>query len=77
MLEETKQQKQDLINKIQIMDFVIQTSGTMHTDYKDTVNAIVKRTSAHKVKLLEELLRLSNVSELEVPKEDAVIEEKK
>jgi hypothetical protein len=71
MLSQTKEQSQTIINKIQVLDFVIQTLNTNHTDYKDRVEEYFKRASSHKLKLIDELLNLQNakpITELSVVK---------
>lgn len=59
MLSQTKEQKQELINKIQVLDFVLNSMATNHADYKEKIEALYKQASFHKLKLVEELLNLS------------------
>jgi hypothetical protein len=74
MLSETKQNIQDLVNKIQVLDFTLNTLNLSHKDEAAKVEELFKRASHHKLVLIDELLRLSNVAELptaetiEVPK---------
>ena len=64
MLSETKEQVQLLINKVQVLDFVLQSLNLNHADYKDKIEHQYKRASNHKLKLTEEILRLSNAEEV-------------
>lgn len=61
MLSETKQNLQEIVNKLQVLDFVIDTSGRTHKDDLEKAEIFLKRASSHKVKLIEEVLRLSGV----------------
>lgn len=65
MLEQTKEQIQQLVNKVQLLDFVLNSLNYNHPDYKEDVENLIKRTSNHKMKLLGEILRMSDVKELE------------
>jgi hypothetical protein len=66
MLSETKQQVQDLINKVQVLDFTLNTLNLAHKDCASKVEELFLRASTHKMKLLEEILRLSNANELPI-----------
>ncbi len=66
MLSETKEQVQLLINKVQVLDFTLNTLNLAHKDCADTVEELFKRASVHKMKLIDEILRLSNAPALEV-----------
>jgi len=66
MLSQTKEQTQELINKIQVLDFALNTLNLSHKDEAQQVEKLFKQASVHKLKLISELLRLSNASELEV-----------
>lgn len=61
MLSETKQNLQEIVNKIQVLDYVIETSSRTHKDHLEKAETFLKRASTHKVKLIEEVLRLSGV----------------
>lgn len=65
MLSETKDQIQNMVNKIQVLDFVLNTLNLSHKDHADEVEKRFKQASAHKLKLAAEILRLSNAAELE------------
>ncbi len=60
MLSQTKEQVQQLINKVQVLDFVLNTLNLSHKDEATTVERLFLQASTHKMKLLEEILRLSN-----------------
>lgn len=64
MLSQTKQQVQELINKVQVLDFALNTLNLSHKDSADEVERLFKQASAHKLKLISEILRLSNASEI-------------
>lgn len=66
MLSETKTQVQDLVNKIQVLDFTLNTLNLAHKDDAEKVEGLFKRASAHKMKLIDEVLRLSNANEIKV-----------
>lgn len=59
-LSETKEQIQTLVNKIQVLDFTLNTLNLAHKDDAASVETLFKRASTHKMKLIEEVLRLSN-----------------
>ena len=59
MLEGTKAQIQELINKVQVFDFVLNTLNLSHKDHATEVEAQFKRASARKLVLLDEILRLN------------------
>lgn len=66
MLQQTREQKQELVNKIQLMEFISSQLSTVHVDKEDkdkldSINKRVLAVSDHKLKLLDELARLSNV----------------
>jgi hypothetical protein len=65
MLGETKQQIQDLINKIQVFDFVLGSLGTNHKEYADKIDTLYKTASNHKLKLIDELLRLNGADKVD------------
>ncbi len=65
MLSETKSQIQDLINKVQVLDFTLKTLNLSHKDQANEVEKLFKQASVHKLKLISEILRLSNARELE------------
>lgn len=75
MLSETKEQTQLLINKVQVLDFVLQSLNLNHADYKDRIEAQYKRASNHKLKLTEEILRLSGATDVELTTVPADIKE--
>lgn len=58
MLSETKEQIQLLINKVQVLDFVLQSLNLNHADYKDRIEEQYKQASNHKLKLTSEILRI-------------------
>lgn len=61
-----KENIQAAVNKIQVLDFTIDTLGRTHKDDVVKAEELLKRASAHKLKLVEEILRLSNVADLEI-----------
>ncbi len=64
MLSQTKENIQDLVNKIQVLDFMLNSVNLSHKDHSARVEAVFKRASNHKLKMMEEILRLSGVAEL-------------
>ena len=64
MLSQTKEQVDLLLNKIRVLEFAIAAAQQVHTDLGDEANKLFKQASVHKLKLVEEVLRLSNASEL-------------
>ena len=71
MLQQTAQQKQELVNKINVLDFAINQLKTVEVkkDDKENIDLIQKKildASKHKLKLIDELLRLSNVKDVQV-----------
>lgn len=63
-----KEQTQELVNKIQIMDFAILGLNNNHKDFANETEELLKKASSHKLKLIGELLRLSNVKDIEIVK---------
>ncbi len=61
MLGQTKEQIQELIGKVQLLDFVIAASNNNHKEYQSNFEHLFKDVSGHKLKLLEEVARMSNV----------------
>ncbi len=68
MLSQTKEQVQLLVNKVQVLDFALNTLNLSHKDHAETVEKLFKQASAHKLKLLEEILILGNAKEIIDPK---------
>ena len=64
MLSQTKEQLQLLTNKVQLMDFVLQSLNLNHAEYKEIIEEQYKRASNHKLKLTDEILRLSGADKL-------------
>ena len=64
MLSQTKENIQALVNKIQVLDFVLNTLNLSHKDSAEKVEELFKRASSHKLVLVEEILRLNHVAEL-------------
>jgi len=64
MLSQTKEQVQDLVNKIQVLDFALNTLNLSHKEQAELVETLFKQASVHKLKLIGELLRLSNAGEI-------------
>ena len=60
MLSQTKEQVQNLINKVQVLDFALNTLNLSHKDSAEEVEKLFKQASTHKLKLIAEILRLSN-----------------
>ncbi len=66
MLSQTKEQVQQIVNKIQVLDFALNTLNLSHKDDAVEVEKLFKQASTHKLKLIAEVLRLSNAGEIEV-----------
>lgn len=63
MLSQTKENLQDIVGKLQLLDFTLDTLGRTHSDNKEKAETVLKTISAHKMKLVDEILRLSGVTE--------------
>lgn len=63
MLSQTKENLQDIVGKLQLLDFAIDTIGKTHNDYKEKAETVLKTISAHKIKLVDEIVRLSGIIE--------------
>lgn len=59
MLSETKQNLQEIIAKIQLLDMSLETLNRIHKDQAPEVDERVKTISTHKLKLVDEIIRLS------------------
>lgn len=68
MLSQTKEQVQSLVNKVQVLDFTLETLKLAHKDDAEKVEILFRRASNHKMKLIEEILRLSNAEAIETDK---------
>lgn len=66
MLSQTKEQVQLLVNKVQILDFVLNTLNLSHKELADEVEKQFKQASVHKLKLTAEILRLNNAESTEL-----------
>lgn len=64
MLSQTKEQVQQLINKVEVLDFALNTLNLSHKDSADEVEKLFRQASTHKLKLIAEILRLSNADEI-------------
>lgn len=64
MLSQTKEEIQNLINKVQVMDFVIQALTASHKDHSAEIEKQLKQASHHKLKLTSEILRISGAKEI-------------
>ncbi len=73
MLSQTKENIQDLINKVQVLDFMLNSVNLSHKDHSSRVEDVFRRASSHKLKMMEEILRLSAVPELDKPVVEAVV----
>lgn len=67
MLSQTKENIQNLVNKIQVLDFLLNTLNLSHKDEAAKVEELFRRASTHKLKLIDEVLRLNNVDEIIKP----------
>ena len=66
MLSQTKENIQAIVNKIQILDFALNTLNLSHKEEAETVEKLFRQASKHKLVLIDELLRLSNAGDVEV-----------
>lgn len=66
MLSQTKEQVQELVNKVQVIDFVLNSLNLNHKEYADRIEEQYKQASNHKLKLTAEILRLSNADPVQV-----------
>lgn len=62
MLSQTKENLQDIVGKLQLLDFTIDTIGRTHSEYKEKAETVLKTISAHKMKLIDEIMHLSGVT---------------
>jgi hypothetical protein len=65
MLSQTKEEVQMLINKVQVLDFVMGSLNVNHKDFANRIEEQYKQASNHKLKLTAEILRLSGASIVE------------
>lgn len=61
MLEQTKENIQNVVNKIQLFDFVLQSLNVSYIEDKILVQSLFKAAAQRKLVLVEELLRLNGV----------------
>ena len=66
MLSATKEQLNDLLMKLQLLDTVLNTLNVNHKDYAARIEEQYKTASNHKLKLTEEILRLAGADKVEV-----------
>lgn len=59
MLPQTEKELGDLTKKISLLSGVIANLGDIHKDYDKEVAVLHKRASIHKLKLLENVLKLA------------------
>lgn len=64
MLSQTKENIQNIVNKIQVLDFALNTLNLSHKDSAAEVENLFRRASAHKLKLISELLSLEGAGEV-------------
>ena len=74
MLSETKQNVQDLVNKIQVLDFALNSLNLNHADYKERIEVLYKTASNQKLILTEELLRLNGAETVAVTPKPIIVE---
>ncbi len=60
MLSQTKEQIKLILDKVQLLDFVLNSLNLSHKDETTKVDSLFKTATTHKLKLLEEILVLSN-----------------
>lgn len=58
MLDSTKEQIKLLVDKVNLLSFIMETLKINHTDYQPQIDEQFKQASTHKVKLTSEILRL-------------------
>lgn len=66
MLSQTKEQVQQLINKVQVLDFVLNTLNLSHKDHAEEVEKQFRQASVHKLKLTAEILRMNNAESVDL-----------
>ncbi len=59
MFTGTKETLQDIVGKIQLLDLALDTINRVHKDNLEEVDTKVKIISTHKLKLVDEIIRLS------------------
>ncbi len=64
MLSQTKENIQNIVNKIQVLDFALNTLNLSHKDSAEEVEKLFRQASAHKLKLISELLSLEGAQEV-------------
>lgn len=67
MLSQTKENIQNIINKIQVLDYVLETLKMTHKDDAEKVEKLFRKATAHKLTLIDEVLRLNSVPEVIKP----------
>lgn len=63
MLDSTKDQIKFLVEKVQLLTFVIESLKVSHKDFENQIDNQYKQASNHKVKLTSEILRLLGADE--------------
>lgn len=66
MLSQTKEEIQNLVNKVNVFNFVLESLQANHKDYSDEIEKQYKQASCQKLKLTAEILRLNGAEALEV-----------
>lgn len=70
MLSQTKENLKEVLEKMQVLDFVLNTVGNTDKYYAADIEKYYRSASNHKLKLIGEVLRLSGVDLVEaVPAE--------
>lgn len=67
MLSQTKENIQNVINKIQVLDYMLEALKMTHKDDSVKVEELFRRATAHKLTLIDEVLRLNSVPEIIKP----------
>ncbi len=63
MLPSTKDQLQTIVNKLQVLDYTLQSLNSTHVEHKEKAETLFKRISTHQLKLVDEVARLSGADE--------------
>lgn len=57
----TKEQIGELIEKIRLLEFILTSVNVVHAEHKAKQDQLFKDVSEHKLKLVEELVRVARV----------------
>ena len=66
-LSQTKEELKNILDKIQVLDFCVQQLNGNHPTFQTQIQDLFYSASNHKMKLIDEVLRLSGAEKLTAP----------